>query len=87
MGQCDIESVRRVSDEVQPGGFERREVLVTFFDMKKRDAVVSGSINLGSYIDPAGKPTAGIRLEIQRKLDDSWRLLSRFGTRLRLNAT
>ena len=59
------------------------EVIVTFFDRRKRDAVVANSVNLASWTDPAGKPTAGIRLENPRELEDTFRLLSRFGTRLR----
>ena len=80
MGQDDIESVARVID----GGFSARaEVLVTFFDEKKRDIVMSSSTNLATCTDHDGKPTAGIRLEIPDELADSFRLLSRFGTRLR----
>ena len=83
VGQDDIEEVRRINDSAPMGAGDRREVVVTFFDRRKRDAVVANSVNLASWTDPAGKPTAGIRLEIPRELEDTFRLLSRFGTRLR----
>ena len=54
-----------------------------FNDKQKRDLVVSSSPNLSSRIDKEGRPTAGIRLEVPPELDDTFRLLHRFGTRLR----
>ena len=83
VGQSDIEDVRRVANIAGMPETERREVLVTFYDKKKRDTVISNSTNLASFVDATGKPTAGVRLEIPKELDDTFRLLSRFGTRLR----
>ena len=37
---------------------------------------------MGNF-DKEGRPTAGIRLEIPEELKDTFRLLARFGTRLR----
>ena len=51
--------------------------------MKKRDLTVVNSVNLSGRVDKSGKPTAGLRLEIPPELRDTFRLLSRFGTRLR----
>ena len=79
--QDDIESIERVTTGRLAD--DRKEALVTFFDRQKRDAVMSSSSNLASKVDREGKPTAGIRLEIPRELDGTFRLLSRFGTRLR----
>ena len=81
IGQEDIESVKRILD--QPTSAPDDEVLVTFFDSKKRDLVMSHSVNLAPMVDQEGKPTAGVRLEIPVELTDTFTLLSRFGTRLR----
>ena len=56
--------------------------MVTFFCPRKRDVVVASSPNLSNLMDN-GVPTAGLRLEIPSKLMSQFRLLSRFGTRLR----
>ena len=80
------EDVERV-DRIESGGLStsnvKDEVLVRFKDAKKRDIVVVSSVNLAGMVDETGKPTAGIRLEIPQELVDTFRLLSRFGTRLR----
>ena len=81
VNQNDIEDVQRV-----PGGrgdVVRDEVVVTFKDKDVRDKVMSWSVNLADCIDAAGRPTAGTRLEVPDSLMDTFRLLSRFGTRLR----
>ena len=57
--------------------------MVTFGSSAVRDKVVSHSANLAPCVDDGGKPTAGLRLEIPRELNDTFKLLSRFGTRLR----
>ena len=79
--QEDIEVVARVLDHSASVG--RDEVLVTFVNSRKRDLVVSHSTNLADRIDTEGRPTAGVRLEVPGELSDTFRLLSRFGTRLR----
>ena len=79
--QDDIEGVTKVLDHT--ASINRDEVLVTFLNSRKRDLVVSHSINLGDKMDTEGRSTAGIRLEIPGELSDTFRLLSRFGTRLR----
>ena len=82
MGQDDIESIARVEGQPLPGGVSD-EVVVKFFDKKKRDDVFANAPNLASLVDGDGRPLAGIRLEIPPELTDTFRLLSRFGTRLR----
>ena len=79
--QDDIEAIDRVA--AGRLALDRKEVLVSFFDKQKRDAVMSNSSNLASKVGRDGKPTAGIRLEIPPELDGTFWLLSRFGTRLR----
>ena len=81
IGQEDIERIDRASESRKKPG--RNEVIVTFFDKQKRDLVVSSSPALASRIEAEGRPTAGIRLEVSPELSDTFRLLSRFGTRLR----
>ena len=56
---------------------------MTFFCPRKRDILLSNSPHLSSFVDSAGRPTAGIRLEVPAELDDTFCLLARFGTRLR----
>ena len=80
--QEDIESIKRVRDPIAAGNV-RDEVLLTFFDSKARDLVLVSSTNLAKFVDDDGRPTAGTRLEIPPELMDTFRLLSRFGTRLR----
>ena len=80
--QEDVEEVTRVDDATGFAG-PRDEVIVRFRDVKKRDLTVVNSVNLSGRVDKSGKPTAGLRLEIPPELRDTFRLLSRFGTRLR----
>ena len=81
VSQNDIESITRIQEEGVVA--VREEALVTFYDKKKRDLVLTHSPSLASKIDGDNKPTAGIRLEIPPELDDTFRLLTRFGARLR----
>ena len=83
VGQDDIESIRRPQEPAPPGIEDRREVIVTFFDKWKRDTVMASSPNLSEMIVQAGKPTAGVRLEMPKELEDMFTMLNRFGTRLR----
>ena len=80
--QDDIESIHRVEERVQPDRI-RDEVCVKFFDKRKRDIVFSNAPGLAAAVDADGRPTAGLRLEIPPEMGDTFRLLSRFGTRLR----
>ena len=82
LGQDDVEAVFPVNDPVRPESI-RDEVVIRFKNGKIRDMVMSNSVNLASCVDSNGKPTAGTRLEIPDELKDTFRLLSRFGTRLR----
>lgn len=81
-GQDNIESVRQ-APLTTTVGLVHDKVIVTFVDKKKRDLVMVSSSNLAGAVDQSGKPTAGTRMEIPEELADTFRLLSRFGTRLR----
>ena len=76
----DVEAVTRVQG-VQATVPD--EVLVKFASMRVRDLVIGRSAELSSSIGADGKPTAGIRLEVPPSLMDTFRILSRFGRRLR----
>ena len=80
--QEDIESIKKVEGSAAMGTV-RDEVLVTFFSPEVRDSVMMNAKNLAGDVDAAGIPMAGVRLEIPPELLDTFRLLSRFGTRLR----
>ena len=82
IGGDDIESVERVVSPLA-GDLVRSEVLVTLKDKRTRDMLMVSSVNLASQVDSTGRPTAGTRLEIPRELTDTFRLLNRFGARLR----
>ena len=82
LNQNDIENICVATPGPFPGPVHD-EVLVTFKDKKKRDLVMASSANLANAVDALGKPTAGTRIEVPPQLDDVFRLLSRFGTRLR----
>ena len=82
IGPDNIEAIKALPDPRYATGNLNKEALVTFFCPRKRDAVVASSQNLSNLMDN-GVPTAGLRLEIPEELMASFRLLSRFGTRLR----
>ena len=82
IGPEDIESVTALPEPKHAAGILNKEALVTFFCPRKRDMVVSSSPNLSNLMDK-GIPTTGLRLEIPEELMGQFRLLSRFGTRLR----
>ena len=82
MCQDDIEAITRVGRPDLTGKIHN-QVIVKFFDKRKRDDVFANATNLATAVDKEGTPTAGLRLEVPRELEDTFRLLSRFGTRLR----
>lgn len=60
------------------------EVLVEFRDVSTRDNVLGASSKLAAYVDQSGKPTAGIRIEVPRRLRSSFSILYKYGQKLRL---
>ena len=83
LGPEDIEDVVAIPEPEYAAGNLSKEALVTFFCPRKRDMLLTKSPNLASRIDSDGRPTAGLRLEIPDELMKQFRILSRFGTRLR----
>ena len=77
--QDNMEAIEQAIDDQDHA--ERKGVVVKFFDKQKRDLVMTSSPNLSSRFENDGKPTAGMRLEIPPELADTFRLLSRFGSR------
>ena len=80
--QEDIDSIKRVADPVAAGTV-RDEVLIVFNSAETRDTVMMRANQLAGRVDASGAPTAGIRLEVPPELVPTFRLLSRFGARLR----
>ena len=80
--QTDIESIRVAENPIAAANVFV-EVIVTFYNIEKRDLVMRNATNLAGQVDSNGAPSAGLRLEVPPELVDTFRLLSRFGTRLR----
>ena len=80
--QESIEDIKKV-DDAGTAGLVRDEVIVTLFSQEARDAILMSAKNLAGEVGPSGLPLAGVRLEIPPELDDTFRLLNRFGARLR----
>ena len=59
------------------------EALVTFDDKYTRDTVSSHGRNLSDYVDSAGLPTAGIRLDYPAYLGAPFRALDWYGKQMR----
>ena len=82
--QEDIQEVVPAPAPRFVAGNLNNEIIVTFHCPRKRDLVMSRVGVLSSFIDAQGKPTAaGVRLEVPPQLQDTFKLLSRFGARLR----
>ena len=82
VGQDDVKAVIPVFDPLQHESI-KNEVIVRFRNNRVRDMIMSHSVNLATCVGPDGRPTAGTRLEIPDELKSTFRLLYRFGTRLR----
>ena len=81
IGESLIEKIARPNF---PSGFGvKHEVLITFKSSDTRDTVIGASSKLSSKIDAAGRPTAGIRIEIPQAMRGLFNLLNRFGQQLR----
>lgn len=81
IGESLIEDVYR--PEVPSGPGAKREVVIVFKQTQSRDSVMGASAKLAPFIDGAGRPTAGIRLEIPASLRQQFGLLFRYGQALR----
>ena len=77
----NIVDVRRIRKG--RGGQAESELLVVFADVETRDRVASYARNLSSFVDIAGKPTAGLRLDIPTHLSGVFRALMQYGYALK----
>ena len=73
----DVEQIRRV--RLRRGKPNLGEVIVLFADLDTRDRIASFARNLGMFVDPTGKPTAGIRYDIPDHLAGVHRTLLQYG--------
>ena len=76
-----IESISR--PEIPSGQAVTDEATITFKVINTRDSVVGASSKLAQFVDTNGRPTAGIRMEVPRKLRAAFTSLFRFGQQLR----
>lgn len=76
-----VEAVSRVEIPSGPGAID--EVCVLFAEAQYRDLVTGAASKLSTFVDPDGKPTAGIRIEVPTRLLPTFRILFKFGQGLR----
>ena len=81
LNATSIESITRV--EIPSGPGVRDEVLVRFKEITLRDMVMGAASKLSSFIDVNGKATAGMRMEVPSRLQQSFRVLFKYGQNLR----
>ena len=79
--RSQIELVRRVRSTRNARA--RNELLVLFSDTESRDFVLSHAKNLADHKDTAGKPTAGVRIEVPNALLNTKRDFEQYGYALR----
>ena len=83
-GKIDNDSVEDVSRVQLPSGpGVTDEVLVRFRTANLRDLVMGSASRLGTFIDRDGRATAGMRMEVPTKLQQSFRVLFKYGSNLR----
>ena len=76
-----VESISR--PDFPSGPMAVSEALVRFARVEFRDNVMGSSARLAGKIDSAGKPTAGIRVEVPKSLTSCFKTLERYGQQLR----
>ena len=76
-----IESVSR--PPIPSGPAAKDEVLVIFKETETRDSVMGAASRLAGFVDPNGRPTAGLRMEIPKKLQNVFATLFKYGQMLR----
>ena len=76
-----IQSVKRVDIPSGPGVTD--EALVVFTEVVTRDQVMGSASRLAPFMDQNGRATAGMRMEIPSRLQQGFRILFRYGQRLR----
>ena len=81
LSMSTLESVSRPDIPSGPG--VSNEVLVTFNAVSVRDQVMGTASKLAPFVDANGKPTAGMRIQIPRRLQTDFRILFKYGQTLR----
>ena len=81
LARDSIEMVARVHIPSGPG--VQLEALITFREPGTRDQVIGCAAKLANCVDGNGKPTAGMRIEVPRQLQQDFRVLFKYGQTLR----
>ena len=81
LNESSIEEISRV--EIPSGPGVKFEVLVRFRDADTRDMVMGAAAKLAPFMDSNGRATAGMRMEVPQRLQQSFRILFRYGQGLR----
>ena len=76
-----IQSVKRVTIPSGPGVTD--EALVVFAEVVTRDQVMGSAARLAPFMDQSGRATAGMRMEVPPRLQQAFRVLFKYGQRLR----
>ena len=76
-----VESITRV--EIPSGPGVSQEALVRFSDVALRDIVMGAASKLAPFLDQNGRATAGMRMEVPPRLQQSFRVLFKYGQSLR----
>ena len=72
-----VEDVYRVASGIRSR--QHNEIVAVFRDVDMRMLVLSYARNLATYVDTERKPTAGMRMEIPRQLQATYKLLDAYG--------
>ena len=83
-GRIQNPMIEEVTKVVLPSGPRvRDEVLVTFSTDEVRDMVLGQVSNLSPYVDDDRRATAGVRMEVPKRLTQEFRVLFKYGQNLR----
>ena len=84
VGKLDANSIEEVTKVLLPSGpGVTDEVLIRFRDVALRDTVMGTASKLATFMDRDGRATAGIRIEVPPRLQQSFRVLFKYGSNLR----
>lgn len=81
LSNSSVECITRV--EIPSGPGVKLEVLVRFKDAGLRDLVMGSASKLAPFMDSEGRATAGMRIEVPPRLQQSFRVLFKYGRSLR----
>lgn len=81
LNEAAIDCIKRVDIPSGPG--VRDEALIRFKDATIRDMVIGSASKLSAFIGSDGKATAGMRMEVPPRLQQTFRVLFKYGQNLR----